>query len=129
MMRYESLSHEFVHFMPNELEGGVVYVSIPFRLALHRCCCGCGTEVSTPLGPTFWKLTFDGVSVSLSPSIGNRQLDCKSHYWITRNRVQLAILFPEVDRRVSSSAGTVSRGRTIGRIGQVVGSLLRKIRV
>ena len=95
---YETLRHEFVGIMPEQghLEDGVVYVSIPLRLAMHKCCCGCGTEVSTPLGPTFWELRFDGVTVSLFPSIGNRQMTCKSHYWITRNRVYWAIPYSQV---------------------------------
>ncbi|WP_425414045.1 DUF6527 family protein [Pleomorphomonas oryzae] len=53
---------------------------------MHRCCCGCGSEVVTPLSPTDWKLTFDGVSVSLDPSVGNWSLNCRSHYWIKNNK-------------------------------------------
>ena len=30
---------------------------------------------------------YDGETVSLSPSIGNFQFPCKSHYWIRENRV------------------------------------------
>ena len=99
MKSHETLRHEFVHLMPDQgkLEDGVVYVSIPLRLAMHNCCCGCGTEVSTPLAPNFWKLAFDGVTVSLYPSIGNRQMACRSHYWITRNRVNWAIPYSQAD--------------------------------
>ena len=84
-----AITHQFVHHIPqgNELEDRVVYVSIPFATAVHSCCCGCGNEVVTPLDPNQWRLTFDGKSVSLSPSIGNWRFDCESHYWITRNRV------------------------------------------
>ena len=41
----------------------------------------------TPLTPTDWKMTFDGETVSLWPSIGNWQLACRSHYVIDRGRV------------------------------------------
>ena len=34
-----------------------------------------------------WRLSFDGVSVTLEPSIGNWNFPCQSHYWIRRNRV------------------------------------------
>jgi len=78
---------EFVEFIPEQLEGGVVYVSTEYATVVHLCCCGCGNEVVTPLSPADWKLTFDGVSISLDPSIGNWSFDCQSHYWIRRNKV------------------------------------------
>lgn len=81
------LTHEFVEFIPGELKDGTVYVSIAYAIAAHKCCCGCGREVVTPLSPTDWKLIFDGESISLDPSIGNWSFDCQSHYWITHNRV------------------------------------------
>lgn len=40
-----------------------------------------------PISPTGWKLTFDGDTVALYPSVGNWALPCRSHYWIDRNRV------------------------------------------
>ena len=81
------LAHEFVDFIPSNLKDGTIYVSMTFATAVHKCCCGCGNEVVTPLSPTDWKLIFDGVSISLDPSIGNWGFHCKSHYWIRRNRV------------------------------------------
>lgn len=87
MTRIKSLKHEFVTYIPDALDDGVLYVSIPFATLVHKCCCGCGNEVVTPLDPTDWEMTFDGKSVSLSPSIGNWSLACQSHYWIFRNRV------------------------------------------
>ena len=82
-----SLRHEFVRHIPEKLEEGVLYISVEFATAMHKCFCGCGAEVATPLAPTQWKLTFDGEAVSLDPSIGNWSYDCKSHYWIDRNRI------------------------------------------
>ena len=84
------LRHEFVDNAPEELEPDVLYVSILFATVLHGCACGCGQEVVTPLSPTGWILTYDGQSVSLSPSIGNWNLPCRSHYFIERNEVKWA---------------------------------------
>lgn len=84
------LKHQFVTAAPEKPEDGILYVSIPYRTALHKCCCGCGHEVVTPLSPTDWKLTFDGVSISLHPSIGNWSLPCRSHYWIDRGKIEWA---------------------------------------
>jgi len=83
-----TLTHEFVEYMPDDLKDGTIYVSVSFATVIHKCCCGCGNEVVTPLSPTDWKLTFDGESISLDPSIGNWSFPCQSHYWIRLNRVQ-----------------------------------------
>jgi hypothetical protein len=87
MQRVTSLRHVFVEFIPKVLEDGVIYVSIPYATAAHRCCCGCGHEVITPLSPTDWTLVFDGQTVTLDPSVGNWSFSCQSHYWIRRNKV------------------------------------------
>ncbi|KKU18959.1 MAG: hypothetical protein A2119_02640 [Candidatus Colwellbacteria bacterium GWA2_46_10] len=84
------LSHKFVKNIPDTLENGVVYVSMDYSTAIHKCCCGCGNEIVTPLSPTDWKLSFDGETISLYPSIGNWSLPCQSHYWITDNEVEWA---------------------------------------
>jgi hypothetical protein len=84
------LKHEFVEFIPDELERGTLYISIRFATASHLCCCGCGNKVVTPIRPTDWKLIFDGKTVSLYPSIGNWSFPCQSHYWIRNNRIEWA---------------------------------------
>lgn len=81
------LGLEFVEFIPDDLKERTLYISIPYRTALHKCCCGCGREVVTPLSPTGWQLIFDGKTVSLYPSIGSWSLPCQSHYFITKNKV------------------------------------------
>ncbi|MCA0447324.1 MAG: hypothetical protein LCH54_13955 [Bacteroidetes bacterium] len=86
----KTIQHKFVEFIPDFLEEGVLYVSIEYCTAIHRCVCGCGNEVVTPLSPTDWKITFNGKTISLSPSIGNWNFDCKSHYWIVNNRIRYA---------------------------------------
>lgn len=90
MTKAAQLQHIFVEHIPENLEEGRLYVSMQFGTVVHKCCCGCGEEVVTPLAPTDWKLTFDGESVSLYPSIGNWSFDCRSHYWIKGNRVAWA---------------------------------------
>src|SRR5574338_1120226 len=87
MARYTSLAHEFVEYVPENVEAGKLYVSMQFKVAVHLCCCGCGVEVATPISPADWQLTFDGDTVSLWPSIGNWGLPCQSHYWIEEDRV------------------------------------------
>ena len=85
-----ALSHEFVETIPDELEERTLYVSMDYATAVHKCCCGCGREVVTPLSPTDWKLIFNGISISLLPSIGNWAYDCKSHYWISESEAKWA---------------------------------------
>ena len=76
-----------VHYVPKNLEPGLLYVSEEFGAAVHLCACGCGSKVSTPLGPTEWALEDTASGPSLTPSIGNWQLPCKSHYYIRRGNV------------------------------------------
>jgi hypothetical protein len=89
-MKQTVIAHEFVEFVPKTLAQGTLYVCIPYATAAHLCCCGCGREVVTPITPTDWKVTFDGETVSLDPSIGNWSFPCESHYWIKNNRVRWA---------------------------------------
>lgn len=85
-----TLTHKFVEYIPDQIEEGVLYISIQFCTAVHKCVCGCGNEVVTPISKKGWKLSFDGESVSLSPSIGSWNLTCKSHYFITDNTIRWA---------------------------------------
>ena len=87
MARQTHLTPEFIELAPPELKEGVLYVSMLYGSVIHKCCCGCGEKVVTPLGPTDWKLTYDGEGVSLDPSIGNWSFRCQSHYLIQDNQV------------------------------------------
>jgi hypothetical protein len=89
------LANEFVEFVPDELKERTLYVSMKYKTVVHLCCCGCGRQVVTPLAPTAWKLTFDGVSISLWPSIGSWSLPCRSHYIIDRGKVVWAGQWPQ----------------------------------
>jgi hypothetical protein len=84
------MKHEFVKTIPKSIEDGIIYISVDYSTAIHKCCCGCGHEVVTPFSPTDWKLIYDGETVSLYPSIGNWNFDCKSHYWIKNSQVEWA---------------------------------------
>ena len=86
-MRHRTIEHRFVRNVPRELEPGVLYISMEYATAVHSCCCGCGERVVTPFTPTDWSMEFDGESVSLSPSVGNWNQACRSHYLIRQNQV------------------------------------------
>lgn len=86
----KTIQHKFVEFIPDVIEEGILYISIEYCTAIHKCVCGCGNEVVTPLSPTDWEITFNGKTVSLDPSIGNWNFKCKSHYWIKKNKIRFA---------------------------------------
>lgn len=90
MSRLSSIRHEFAEFVPKELEEGVLYISIPYNTVVHRCACGCGSKITTPISPARWQLAYDGETVSLWPSVGNWSYPCQSHYWIRRDRIEWA---------------------------------------
>lgn len=87
MKNLNKINHQFVEYIPKKLEDGIIYISIPFSIAVHKCCCGCGNEVVTPFSPTDWELIYNGEYISLDPSIGNWNFECNSHYWIKSNNV------------------------------------------
>lgn len=87
MTRVTAIEHRFVDTIPKELDEGVLYISIQYTTAVHRCLCGRGNKVTTPIRPQKWHLEFDGERVSLDPSIGNFSFPCQSHYWIRSDRV------------------------------------------
>jgi hypothetical protein len=107
MMRHTHLEHRFVEQLPERLEPGVLYICMEYATSAHSCCCGCGEEVVTPFTPTDWKMTFDGETVSLSPSIGNWNFTCRSHYFIRCGQVIEAATWTdkqvEDNRRMDSS--------------------------
>lgn len=89
-MKQATVIPQFVELMPGQLQDGVLYISEKYGTAIHKCCCGCGQKVVTPLSPAKWQLRRSGDTVTLSPSIGNWNFPCQSHYWIRRNRVEWA---------------------------------------
>jgi hypothetical protein len=90
MTKTATMHYKLVETIPRAIEAGVLYVSREYGTAVHKCCCGCGQEVVTPLGSTDWKISIDADAVSVYPSIGNWSLPCRSHYWIDRGRIHWA---------------------------------------
>lgn len=81
------LNHKFVDYIPDELDANTIYISFLFSTAVHKCVCGCGNEVVTPITPNDWSVKYNGESVTLDPSVGNWSFQCQSHYWIIENRI------------------------------------------
>ena len=59
------IQYRFVEFIPDTLEDGVLYISLKYCTAIHKCVCGWGNEVVTPISPTDWTLTLDGKTITL----------------------------------------------------------------
>ena len=108
------LEHRFVERIPRTLEPGVLYISMEYATAAHSCACGCGEEVMTPLTPTDWKMTFDGETVSLSPSVGNWQLACRSHYIIRGGQVIRARDWTETQVAAEQARDRTAKARYYG---------------
>ena len=77
-----------VKFLPSDLKEGILYVSKKYGVAGHLCPCGCRCKIITPLGLNEWRYTEMKGLPTLYPSIGNWQLPCRSHYWITNGEVE-----------------------------------------
>lgn len=84
-----------VHYMPKEFETGILYVSEEYSVAGHLCPCGCGSKIITPLGPTDWTFVEEDSKATLTPSIGNWQIPCKSHYWIINGEIDWSYQWTE----------------------------------
>lgn len=82
-----------MRYIPDRLEPDILYVAMEHDVAVHLCACGCGQEVVTPFSPAQWSISYNGQSISLSPSIGNWAFPCKSHYWIRNGEVEWARSF------------------------------------
>ena len=89
-MKLSHITPTFVDEIPRVIDPGKLYICCQYRAIKHLCACGCGVAINTPLHPTAWTLTCDGVSVSLNPSIGNWSEKCLSHYWIKQNNIHWA---------------------------------------
>lgn len=81
-----------------EMTDGHLYVSMEFASVAHLCACGCKEQVITPLRPDSWSLYYNGRDLTLSPSIGNYQFPCLSHYFIRNSRVEWVPVLPQRKR-------------------------------
>jgi hypothetical protein len=83
------LEHRFIEEIPEVKEEGVLYVSMEHCVAIHKCICGCGNDVVTPIDPSAWKLTFNGEAISLHPSIiGYQRTESKWQVLGSRKRLR-----------------------------------------
>jgi len=105
-MKQTHFSHQIVEFIPECLEEGVLYVSHRYKTAAHKCACGCGEEVVTPLSPADWAIQIENGRATLDPSIGNWSFACRAHYFIRKGRVAWA---GQMSRR------EIKRGRELDR--------------
>lgn len=96
-MRISTIRPVHVESFPQKLEDGVLYISKKFSTACHRCCCGCGTKIVTPLRTTEYRFTEIGGRISVYPSIGNWNHPCQSHYLIRNGRVIRAGFMEQVE--------------------------------
>lgn len=86
-MKITFYKYKFVQYIPEKIEDGIIYISIEFNTMSHKCACGCGNEVITPISPGGWSFVYDGKTISINPSIGNFSFPCKSHYFINKSNV------------------------------------------
>lgn len=82
----------YVKFIPEILEPNKIYISEEYGATAHNCLCGCGNKTFLPIDNIIngvdygWQLIKDDDGkISFTPSVGNFQLPCKSHYIITKN--------------------------------------------
>ena len=118
-MKVSTIRAEFVEFVPERLDDGVLYISERYKTASHKCCCGCGEEVVTPLGPADWSIRVDGDRVSVHPSIGNWNFKCRSHYVIRRNQVVWAGAMKEAQIAQVQVRDRVDKERYIEAVNKV----------
>lgn len=71
----------------DQLMPGILYVSMEYGMVGLSWCWGREDEVVRPLAPTDWRITYDGETISLRPSVGSWSLPCRSRYVINRSQV------------------------------------------
>ena len=89
-MKIKKYRIEFVDSIPKKIEQGKLYICINCNVIVHKCACGCGEKTVTPLDKNNgWIMKYDGQSITLRPSIGNFNIICICHYFITELSVDL----------------------------------------
>lgn len=138
-MKQKFIKPVFVDIIPDHIEEGVFYICERYTTAIHKCCCGCGEEVVTPLSAADWSVRKTGNAVSLMPSIGNWGFACKSHYYIQQNHVRWATRFSQwqidqvrvrdkTDKRAFIKASNRQKGKTWKLSAQIFKFLKQAIR-
>lgn len=77
----------YVEYLPavSDMAEQKIYISKRFETSGHRCLCGCGLLTILPFDEHGWDLTEKNDKITISPSVGNHQYPCKSHYIIRNN--------------------------------------------
>jgi len=85
-IRKESVTPEYIEFMPevDDMKENTIYISLKFSVTGHRCLCGCGSLTILPINNDGWNMTDNDNKLTFTPSVGNFQYPCKSHYIITK---------------------------------------------
>ena len=94
-IRKESVTPKYVEFMTNvnDMKDNIIYISLKYGVTGHRCLCGCGLLTILPLNQKEdseeirnhgWGMTDNDGKLTFTPSVGNYQYPCKSHYIITK---------------------------------------------
>jgi hypothetical protein len=87
ILKQVPVTTEHVEIMPDydSFKEGVIYVSLKYDVAIHKCLCGCKGKTVTPLGKGEWTLTENEKGVTITPSIGNfsGEKPYHAHYIIT----------------------------------------------
>ncbi|QTV06742.1 DUF6527 family protein [Faecalibacter bovis] len=96
MMNNPVFKNSFVEYIPSDLKQNVLYISMENSICIHLCACGCGEKVVTRLSPNDWDLYYDGKHITMYPSIGNWNFNCRSHYWIRDNRF---VFIPDIKKK------------------------------
>lgn len=109
-MRIDRLRPAFVADIPEMLEPGVLYLALEYDAMVHLCACGCGAEVATPIGPTDWRIAWNGVGMTVRPSIGNGSLACRSHYVIEAGRISWCAPMSDRDVADERSRTAIAKG-------------------
>ena len=81
-MKTQEFTLLLVETMPQVFEEGILYFSKSFSTAIHLCACGCKSITVTPINERKWQFSISDGKPTLSPSIGNFNIPCKSHYYI-----------------------------------------------
>lgn len=103
-LKTKCIAVEWVDAIPENLDEGILYVSLVYGTMTHLCPCGCGSEVALKLSPKHWGFVWNGQQISTFPSIGNWQLPCRSHYWIREGAIVPSASWSEAEVRANRAA-------------------------
>ena len=87
-MKMKQMLPVFVEEIPQNIDEGILYVCLHYNSIIHKCACGCGEIVSTPLDRKYgWTMKYEGEYISIYQYIGNGAYNCQSHYYIRDNEI------------------------------------------